>query len=95
MCHYFRHFGVGRSYAEGSLRALALYRLEFPNNHWLESFRKEFPTLFECLEAKFSILPSSERIVEQKNGQLRHSLKDTVGNNFTDHQQQCLTNVEY
>ena len=55
----------------------------------------KFPILFECLEAKFALLPSSTRIVEQKHGQLRHSLKAKAGQDFTDSQQQYLTNVEF
>ena len=38
------------------------------------------------------MLPSSTRIVEQKHGQLRHS---KAGQDFTDNQQQHLTNAEF
>ena len=55
----------------------------------------KYPILFECLCAKFSLLPSSTRIVEQNHGQLRHSLKAKVGHDFTDSQQQYLTNIAY
>ena len=96
MCHYFQQFGVGMMCVEKNLKALTLKRWEEkPPNYGLRQFKDEFATLFECLEAKFYLLPSSTRIVEQKHGQLRHSLKLMAGHDFTDSQQQYITNVDY
>ena len=40
-------------------------------------------------------MPSSSRIVEQKHGQLRDSIRRGVGHDFTDAQQQYITNMDY
>ena len=93
--HYFQQFGMGISCVEPELKKLTLFNVEEPPRNSLLYFKKEYPILFECLSAKFALLPSSTRIVEQKHGQLRHSLKPKAGLDFTDSQQQYLTNVEY
>ena len=93
--HYFQQFGLGISCVGPQLKKLTLHNLEEPPRNGLQYFQQEFPILFECLAAKFALLPSSTRILEQKHGQLRHSLKPKVGHDFTDSQQQYLTNVEY
>ena len=65
VCHYFQQFGLGMKCVENNLKTLHLKRWEEkPPNHGLEQFKTEFAILFECLEAKFSLLPSSTRIVE-------------------------------
>ena len=96
VCHFFQQFGLGKACVEAELKDLSLFNLEPPaDGDGLERFMRKFPILFECLTAKFALLPSSTRIVEQKHGQLRHSLKPKAGNDFTDSQQQHLTNVEF
>ena len=95
MCHYFRQFGFGCACIEEDLKRLTLHRHEEPPTEALTFFRATFPILFEALEAKFGLMPSSTRIVEQKHGQLRDSLRLGVGHDFTDAQQQYITNVDY
>ena len=95
MTHYFQQFGMGISVVGPDLKKLTLFNVEEPSRNDLHYFKKEYPILFECLSAKFALLPSSTRIVEQKHGQLRHSLKPKAGLDFSDMQQQYLTNVEY
>ena len=96
LCHYFQQFGLGMECVKNNLKALTLKRWEEkPPNYGLREFKVEYEFLFECLEAKFSLLPSSTRIVEQKHGQLRHSLQLMAGHDFTDSQQQYVTNIDY
>ena len=98
VCHFFRQFGLGLACVEEELKRLSLFNVEQlapADTDPLSMFKRDFPVLFECLEAKFALLPSVTRIVEQKHGQLRHSLKPKAGHDFTDSQQQCLSNVEF
>ena len=90
-----QQFGLGIKCVKEELRELTLFSNEESPKDGLADFKSKFPILFDCLAAKFSLLPSSTRIVEQKHGQLRHSLKLMVGQDFTDSQQQYITNVDY
>ena len=79
------------------MKRLTLYNNEqqdVPKDSLLD-FCKKFPILFEALEAKFALMPSSTRIVKQKHGQLRECLRDCVGQAYTDAEQQYITNMEY
>jgi len=66
-----------------------------PDDDYILYFKQTHNILFEALEAKFGLMPSATRIVEQKHGQLRDCLRLGVGHDFTDTQQQYVTNEDY
>ena len=93
--HFFRQFGLGCTYVEEDLKMLTLHRVEEgegPKDALL-FFKTTFPVLFEALEAKFELMSSSIRIVEQKHGQMRCSHLLGAGQGFTDAQQSYVTNL--
>ena len=65
------------------------------NDDALFYFKEEFPILFECLEAKFGLMPSTTRIVEQKHGGVQMDITGRQSLCFIDISEQYKTNVEY
>ena len=51
--------------------------------------------MFDALEAKFGSMPSSTSIMENNYGELRDALRESVGQSYTDAQQQYITNNVY
>ena len=43
------------------------------------SFKKDYPVLFECLDAVFGLMMSNSRLCEQMHGALRHGLRSQQG----------------
>ena len=95
---FFRQFGFRYSCIEYNLIFLISYNLEqtdTPTDNLLK-FKNKYPILFEALETKFGLMPSSTtRIVEQKYGQLRRSLREQLGQDLSNAQQQYIINNDY
>ena len=72
------------------MKRLTLHQHEELPTEALTYFRATFLILFEALEAKFGLVPSSSRTVELKHGHLRDSLRLGVGHDFTDAPQQYI-----
>ena len=70
----------------GISKKLDLNRMEVKLANGLVHFKEQFPILFECFAPKFSLLPSSTRVVEYNHSQLRNILNMMADNNPTDNQ---------
>ena len=99
LCHYFQQFGLGCACIGDNLKKLTLHNVEDDSleddEEALLFFKRIFPILFECLEAKFGLMPSTTRIIEQKHRQIRDSLKILVGQDFTDAQHKYISNMDF
>ena len=65
------------------------------NDTYLVTFRKEFPILFECIEAVFGLMMSNSRLCEQIHGMMRKVLRLGTGQEEADKHRAYSTGTDF
>ncbi|KAL7498156.1 hypothetical protein ACHAWT_009680, partial [Skeletonema menzelii] len=80
--HFWRQFCLNKDSLVNELKKLSKQSCARPVNGDtapILTFKEEYPTLFECLEAVFGMMMSNSRLCEQMHGALRYGLRIEQG----------------